>query len=245
VVKHSLWNDGGTWQALLTTKYTITTQDVAREMYGVPSSGIPRGFNRWDLPASQRLGVLTHPSLMSALGTEEEAELVQRGKFIRERLLCQAVPAPPPTVNAAFPLPDPNLTHRERFDVHRADPTCNSCHRVLDPYGYGFEVYSAIGSWLSTDKGKPVDARGTLVGTSKGDIAYDGPLDLISKLVALPDVQDCVLRQTFRFFAGRQEAPGDTCQLARAKASFDASKGNVLELAADIVSSDELITRSK
>jgi hypothetical protein len=162
-----------------------------------------------------RAGMLTHPAWLIAHSRNDETDPVGRGKFIRENLLCQAVPAVPPDVDQQIPQPRPNATMRERLAAHSA-PACNGCHRLMDPIGLVFETYSHIG-FLQTGPNSIIDPSGDLIGA--GDV--DGPvvnaLDLTERLSRSSVVRQCFTRNTFRFFMGRSEQRGDGCALTSAQ----------------------------
>src|SRR5690606_28192980 len=105
------------------------------------------GFSRVELDPTRRAGVLTHIGVMASLAKADQTDPVHRGKFVREGLLCQGVPPPPPDANVVAPVVTPDATTRERFSQHRADPACAGCHMLMDPIGLGFEHYDALGQW--------------------------------------------------------------------------------------------------
>lgn len=55
------------------------------------------------------------------------------------------------------------MTLREQFAEHRANTSCAGCHAFLDPMGFAFEHYDAIGRYREKEKDSPIDAAGTLV----------------------------------------------------------------------------------
>ena len=72
---------------------------------------------------------------------------------------------------------------RERLELHRQNPTCASCHQIMDPLGFALENYDLIGRWREKDGAMPVNASGTLMdGTALG-----GPADLRRFLVSQSD----------------------------------------------------------
>ncbi len=114
---------------------------------------------------------------------------VKRGKWILENLLGAPVPLPPPGVETNLAETDGTVhaptSVRQRLERHRANPSCASCHAVMDPVGFSLEHFDLIGKWRATDGGAPVDASGRLAdGTS-----LDGPATLRK---ALLDRRDAV-----------------------------------------------------
>jgi hypothetical protein len=112
---------------------------------------------------------------------------VLRGAYILEKFLGTPPAAPPPNVEA-FPETQEGavaLSVRERLEMHRKTPSCNSCHGVIDPLGLALENFNAIGQWQDKDRdaGTPIDASGQLVDGTP----IRGPDDLRIALVARQD----------------------------------------------------------
>ena len=74
------------------------------------------------------------------------------------------MPPPPPGVDTNLndkPGAAP-ASIRERLAEHRKNPSCNSCHSVIDPLGFTLENFDVIGGWRTVDEsGRKVDAAGT------------------------------------------------------------------------------------
>ncbi len=146
----------------------------------------------------QRAGLLTHPALMAMLGKPNQSDPVQRGRFVREVLLCQPLAQPPSELILAAPDPDPTLSTRELFADHSAEPLCAGCHRAIDPIGFGFEHYDGLGRFRTHDNGVAVDAHGELTGTLDADGPFEGAIELSAKLAQSSDVRACIARQLLR-----------------------------------------------
>ena len=172
---------------------------------------------------------MTQGSLLSRHAKADQTSPIHRGKFIRERFFCTTPPPPPPDLVVSPPRLDPRKTTRERFAEHRADPGCRSCHELLDPLGYAFEHYDAVGAYRTSESGLPVDASGEIVGTDV-DGAIDGVSDLAERLASSEQVRACVVSQWFRFAYGRAETEGDACTLDKLQHAFAASDGDLREL---------------
>jgi hypothetical protein len=111
----------------------------------------------------------------------------------------------------APPDVDPRLSTRQRYAQHTADMVCANCHEFMDPIGFAFENYDAVGRWRDTDADLPVDASGSLTGTD-----VDGPLNGVVSLATLlagsAEVRTCAATQWFRYAFGRSEqTQGDLC----------------------------------
>ena len=109
-----------------------------------------------------RRGLLGHGSLLTVTSAGNRTSPVKRGKWILENLLGAPVPLPPPGVetnltetSAAGATP---TSVRQRLEQHRANPSCASCHAVMDPVGFSLEHFDLIGKWREIDGGAPVNA---------------------------------------------------------------------------------------
>jgi hypothetical protein len=159
---------------MLDADYTFVNERLARH-YDLP--GI-RGdyFRRISLDAdSPRRGLLGHGSFLTVTSIATRTSPVMRGKWILQNLLGAPPPAPPPGVEVnleADPKASKPNTLRERLELHRTQPVCASCHKIMDPVGFSLENFDLIGKWRETDGGVPIDSSGTLVdGTAVGNIA--------------------------------------------------------------------------
>ena len=149
---------------LLNADYTFLNERLARH-YGVPGIYGSR-FRRVTLAdKNQRGGLLAQGALLSTTSYPDRTSPVLRGKFLLNNILGLQVTPPPAGVDTNLAPTKPGApppTIRERLAAHRTDPTCASCHGVIDPLGFALENFDVIGGWRTTDEaGKPVDAAGT------------------------------------------------------------------------------------
>lgn len=226
---------GDTVKTLLTSQRSFVNAPLAA-LYGVPAP--KQGFARVDLPAHQRSGLLSQASLMTLFANSDQTSPILRGKFVREKLLCQPIPPPPPNTAIAPPKIDPTLTTKQRFAQHRRDPSCASCHQLMDPIGFGFEHYDGIGAWRTVDGAFPVDAVGELTMTDDADGSFDGVRELGERLAASREVRHCIATQWFRFALGRGERDEDAPSIAAAYDAFAKSGFDVRELMIAIPETD-------
>jgi hypothetical protein len=170
---------------LLNAKYSFLNEKLARH-YDIPGVYGSR-FRRVTLPREdQRGGLLAQGALMSTTSYPDRTSPVLRGKWLLNNILGLPVPAPPPGVDTNLDNKPgtKDLPIRERLAQHRKDPTCNSCHGVIDPLGFALENYDVIGGWRTTDEaGNPVDASGSTVNGTK----VDGLTGLRTLLLSQPD----------------------------------------------------------
>jgi mono/diheme cytochrome c family protein len=171
---------------LLNANYTFVNERLARH-YGIPGVYGSR-FRRITLPdRDQRGGLLAHGSVLATTSYPDRTSPVLRGKFLLNNILGLPAPPPPPGVdtNLAETKPDaPPATIRERLAQHRTNPSCASCHSVIDPLGFALEQFDAIGAWRTVDEtGHPVDARSTTLDGS----TLEGLAGLRARLLEEPE----------------------------------------------------------
>jgi hypothetical protein len=195
-------------------------------------------WRRLDLDPSQRAGLLTQASVLTVHAHWDTSSLVHRGKLIREKLLCEVLPPPPPEVNNTLPPADPKVSARERFEEHRAEVSCAKCHRLIDPLGAPFEMFDAIGNYRTKDGPNPVDSEGELTGTRNNDGPVKNAAELARRLATADEVRECVARQWLRYALGREETPDESASLATALAAFRASDYRIPALVVAITKTD-------
>jgi hypothetical protein len=164
---------------LLTSDETFVNEQLARH-YGI--SGIYGShFRRVKLTDENRFGLLGKASVLAVTSYTTRTSPTIRGKYLLENILAAPMPAPPPNVPQ---LESSNkegkpMTVREMLEMHRANPTCASCHKSMDPLGLSLENFDAIGQWRTTDSGRVIDASGVLLDGTK----VDGPRELRQALL--------------------------------------------------------------
>lgn len=237
-VNYVLMEGDGRLETLLTGAFTLSEDPALLALYGVE---LPAGHVSGDpipLPASERAGLLTQASVMAEHAHANQTSPVHRGQLVRENLLCQILPPPPPEVDNVPPDPDPNATTRERFNQHVEDPSCAGCHSLIDPLGFGFENYDAVGAYRTTEGELEVDASGEVIGTDANNGEFVGAVELSGMLAQTAEVRDCMARQWLRFSLGRLEDADDTCTMERLSTAFADSDYDVRSLIHEIVLSD-------
>lgn len=220
LVDDLVYRQGGDIRELFTTRSTFVNSDLAA-LYGVDAPGAtPITFVPVELPEDgPRAGLLTLGAFLTMNAHATETSPTNRGKYVRERVLCETVPPPPPGVNTDIPEDDGEAhTLRERLEKHRADPLCAGCHASIDPPGFLFEHFDSIGNYRLLDNGYPIDASGDLDGKPIADAR-----GLAERLKDDKRVGKCIVTQLYRHAQSRlnetQELPG----LKAIEASFAAT----------------------
>jgi len=146
--------------------YTFANAKLGELFYGMKIDG--EGMRRVTLTDANRGGILTMPGVLATTSFPNRTSPVNRGVWVLEHVLGEHVPPAPANVPALEKQDQKQvatLTLRQRTELHRADPTCNNCHKILDPIGFGLENFDAIGRWRDRDEsGGAIDASGELPG---------------------------------------------------------------------------------
>ncbi|MBL9105383.1 MAG: DUF1592 domain-containing protein [Myxococcales bacterium] len=220
--------------ALFNQRHTFVNADLAA-LYGVAAEGADAiTYVPVDLPG-ERAGVLSLAAFLTLTSHPVETSPTRRGKYLRERILCQTVPPPPPGVDASLDPPegDTPTSVAERLLAHRSDPVCAGCHDLIDPPGLLFEHFDPIGAWRDEALGLPVDAAGGLDG-----LTIDDASELADLLAADPRVARCLVTQLHRHASGRLAAAGELPALDALDAAFADHHHSFRALLLDLVTSD-------
>lgn len=185
---------------LLNANYTYVNDRLALH-YGLPAVGTTE-LTRVELTGNpQRGGFLTQGGFLTLTSHVNRTSPVVRGKWVLDNLLCATIPPPPPNVNlgGVAMAKEQGLTQRQALAQHRADPTCNSCHQLMDPIGLGLENYNAIGAYRESDAGKPIDPNGQL---PSGEM-FAGAKELAALVAAKPEFARCAASKLYSYALGR------------------------------------------
>jgi hypothetical protein len=211
-------------------------------LYG--AAGQPNASGLVELDPAQRAGLLTQASVLGAHAHFREISPVLTGAFVRANIMCQTPPPPPPNMVPEIPPAQPGETTRERFDRHRTDAGCATCHQLMDPIGYGFANYDAVGRFRELEAGVPIDASGQVSGSWDLDGPFNGPIELSQRLASSEQVRACVLGNWLTFALGRNlDAEADGCSALRVQEAFAESGYNVRQLLIAVAGSDAMRLR--
>jgi hypothetical protein len=229
-VSDLVWNDGN-FMDLFTADYGYVSPELAR-IYDVPAPA--RDFERVAFPVnSERAGILGQGLFLALTAKPEDSSPTARGLFVREQFLCQHVPDPPPGVNTNLPpvTEAKPQTNRDRMSEHTTNASCATCHKLMDAVGFGLEKFDAVGarreqmvlefrkkSYEDDDEdGKhpvekriitlPLNTNAYVAGIPNSE--FSSPQQLGAVLAKSSQCQECVVKQYFRFQAGRSDTAAD------------------------------------
>jgi hypothetical protein len=172
---------------LLDSDYTFANERLAK-LYGIDGVSGDE-FRRVSLEGTPRGGVTTMAGVLTVTAMPSRTSPVKRGKFILEQLF--ASPPPPQPANTP-PLKDRRddgangggRSVRQRFEAHRADPSCAACHTRMDPIGFAMENFDAVGKWRDRDGGAAIDTTGIFPDGTR----FEGIAGLKRELVRQPEL---------------------------------------------------------
>ena len=168
---------------LINANYTFLNQRLAMH-YGIPHVEGSQ-FRRVTLTDPNRFGLLGQGSILTVTSYGNRTSPVVRGKFVLSIFMGN----PPPPMPANVPPlnetvdPDKPLSMRQRMDIHRTNPVCANCHRLMDPIGFALENFDATGKWRTSDNGAAIDPAGTMANGAH----IDGPASLRKAIADHPE----------------------------------------------------------
>ena len=228
---------GADFREIFDGRGTFVNKELA-SLYGLPA---PAGtdYVATMLPDNgMRAGLLGQASFLSVSSQPNRSSPTRRGKFIREMMLCQSIPTPPPDVTP-FPDAAPG-TAREKLTSHRQNPACAGCHAVMDPIGLALENFDGIGAFRTNDKGLAIDATGELDG-----VMFDGPRQLGTALKNHPDSCACIARQLYRYAMAHVENAGEEAAIITLSKAFQDSGYRFRALVENVVKSPAFVYAAK
>ena len=220
--------------------FTFLNERLANH-YGI--AGVKGGeFQRVTLTGKERGGVLTQASVLAVTSNPTRTSPVKRGKWILENIL--GTPPPPPPPDAGELSEDKKIVQsaslRQRMEQHRANPSCATCHQRMDPLGFGFENFDAIGAWRERDGQFPVDSAGVLPGGQ----SFKGPAELKAILKSQSElVSRCLTEKMLTYALGRGLESYDKCALDQITAELPKKGHKFSALVIEIVKSDPFLMR--
>lgn len=188
---------------------TLWINQALANFYGI--SGVTASEPTPTPSNAERHGILNLGAVLASHAKMDQTSPISRGVFVRERLLCQTFPAPPPNAGDVVPL-DNSLSTRERFSAHTDNDGCRDCHEKIDPIGFSFERYDGSGHYRLEEAGNPIDDSGSITGMERmADTdywPYQGTLGLSQLLAQSPHAASCFAEQYQTFVQGVAEPDG-------------------------------------
>ncbi|MEJ7734866.1 MAG: DUF1592 domain-containing protein [Polyangiaceae bacterium] len=232
LIEDLVWERDTDFRELLSADYTFVNAELA-QFYGMsPPEG--DGFVKVDLPAEQgRAGLLGQASFLSLFSHISLTSPTLRGKFVRERLLCQSIPAPPNDVDFELPSDEEAKTMKQKLQMHQENPSCAGCHVLMDGIGLSMEHFDGVGAFREMDNGETLDVTGEIEAGK-----FEGVAELGSLLAQQDQVAACFVRNFYRQATAHVETKGEAPAIEELVGNFDAGEYRVQDLLVALVASD-------
>lgn len=213
-----LIEDEGDFRDIFTSRKTVINRPLAA-VYNVPYAS-KADWATFEFPDdSGRSGVLTQVTFTSLFSHPGSSSPTLRGKYLAEIFQCTKIPDPPADVDFSKVQALENGTVRERLDAHRTDPTCASCHVLMDPAGLALEQFDGIGQFRKMENGEPIDVSADIFGSH-----YEGAQGIGDYLHDNPQTSACFVQKAYNYGTGRPFDYRDASVLSAYEEEF-AGKG--------------------
>jgi hypothetical protein len=213
-------DDGGGFTDLLTAPYAFVDSELA-PLYGVSASG---GLTRVDFANGERKGLLMQVGFLASNAYSIKTDPIHRGLFVVRDLLCHDIPDPPPGASQT-PLPEtdtPPVTTRDEVTLLTSAPSCAGCHGEINPPGFAFEAFDAVGQRRTMENGAPVVTTGALA-LDGATFAFSNASELVEAVAASPEARACYAGKWLAFAYGRDLVPEDQAAQVTVAASADSA----------------------
>jgi hypothetical protein len=227
--------DGGGLRELLLSRKTFVNKRLA-SIYGLGDPGFEDGtFSPATLPP-ERAGILTRVSWTGVEADLFERSSILRGVFVTRKVLCTPLGNPPPGAEAMAQKPPPSLvSNRERVTYKTSADRCKGCHQsIINPTGFAFEQFDAVGRFVKEENGAPVDASGSI--TIDGEKrSFGDARSFLEQAAESTQAHDCYVQNLASYLLGRPPSDHDLIEAApiaaRSKSESLSVRALVKELA--------------
>lgn len=190
------------WDELFSANYTFANDRLAA-FYGLPMPGSGDTTVKVPLPAgSPRGGLLTLGMFLFGHARADQSSPTQRGHVIRANIFCSDVAPPPPGVDATVKAGTPGNTGREQIEALTGTGSCNACHSLMNPIGFGLEGFDGAAQVRTMDHGEMVDTSGSINGLFAQPMSFNGPRELSTIIAGNKDAQACMAKTYYRYLRG-------------------------------------------
>ncbi len=243
-VRHVIFDRSAGLSTLFTAPYTFADANVAR-VYGL--SGITGTTpSRVEFSDGRRAGLFTQLAFLTTNATSIETDPIHRGTYLNFRILCTGLPPPPNNV-PPLPAEDPTMrrTMRDRIEAFTGRGTCGEgCHSTfINPLGFAFEHYDALGRWRDQEKGLPIDDSGEFLFTLDKKTPFEGGVALSREIAASQLAHGCYVEHWLEYLYGRPMAESERPLMDRLGTLSRLEDVPVLRLLEELLVSDAFRAR--
>jgi hypothetical protein len=233
----------GKFRDFFTTTVAFVNAELA-PIYGLNASQYGPDLVQANVDASQRPGVFTRAGFLSAFSLANRPSPIHRGAYIQKEVLCTVLGLPDPEA-LATPLPMAGATNRERVQAQTAADDCAGCHHgLINPTGFAFESFDAVGAWQTMEGTATIDTTSTVtIGTAEVDVT--GAADLMTKLADSPEAKRCYAQKWVEFAYERTANAADACTVDQLAQKLTSDGYTILNLIADLTQSQAFRYRAQ
>ncbi len=235
-----IWSDKADFRQLFLADTWFVNQRIAAYYAVAGDHGVE--FQKVTTEPGRSAGFLTHPYLMARFAYHKSSSPIHRGVFTVRSLLGRFLKPPPIAVAPTDEGVDPNLTTRQRVAQQTSEPTCQTCHSMINALGFTFEHYDAVGKYRSVEKDRPIDASGHYQNLEGQQVEFVGAHELAEFLAASPETHRCFIQQLFHHVVKQPVMAYGPDTMSHLEKSFAESGFNVQQLLIQILTTSSLRT---
>jgi hypothetical protein len=206
-VKDVVFDSQGGIAELLNAPFAYADSGLA-PIYGKSVPGM--GFQKLSFGPGERSGYLMQAGFLASNAYAIRTDPIHRGLFVQRDVLCRTIPDPPPGASMT-PLPptsDTIKTTRQQVEVLTSPSGCSGCHSLINPAGFAFEAYDAIGGLRQTDNAAPIDTTGST--TIDGQpVSFANASELVQALSHSAEARSCYVGKWLEYAYGRSKTAED------------------------------------
>ena len=199
------------------------------KIYGIKERDQRRSSRRSTFDAAQRAGLFTQATFLTAKADALDSHPIKRGDAVLSKLLCMHLEVPANIMVPPLPEPKPGQTTRERVSVH-SEAACATCHKLIDPLGFAFENYDAIGRYRTHRGGQAGRRQRAPSRSAPATVTFKNAVELMPQLAKSQEVRDCMVTQWWRYALRRQELATEEPSLKLVREAFKLSGYDLREL---------------
>jgi hypothetical protein len=237
-----MYDDAATLREFFTSTKTFVDQELAA-IYGLDGA-FDDTFQEVQLNSEERAGIFTQVGFLAANATSVDPDPIHRGVFIARRMSCLPILAPPDNIP---PLPTPNgQSNRQLVTEHtEAEGTsCRNCHTsLINPFGFAYEHYDAIGAFRTEDRSHPVDSSAEVL-VDGGTALVQDAVELAQVLSGSKNVHDCMVGHLLSFAQGRTTSPEDAALIEQLGSASLENAAPFRDLLVELAVADSFLNRS-
>lgn len=238
-----VWSDPSDFRQLLLADYGFFNERLAKFYQLSAPKG--DGFHRVALDPARQAGIMTHPYLMADHAYYKSTSPIHRGVFIVRSVLGRPLRPPPVAVAPLDEGFDPNMTTRERVAFQTRPAACQTCHDLINPFGFSLEHFDAVGRIRTEEKSQPIDASGAYTTGSGELMRFNGGRELAEILAQSDEVHASFVAQLFHYTAKQPIHAYGPSAWQNLTAAFAANDYSIRRLLVEIMRTSALVTSQR